>query len=80
MKLNVYSIFDILAEVFNKPFCDHTDASATRSFKASLQENHERNKEDYCLYRIGTFNDNTGETLAEKTPVKVYAPFTDDDS
>lgn len=58
MKLSVYSIYDKVAEVFNKPFTDINDATATRNFNASIEN--ERHKDDYELYCLGGFNDNSG--------------------
>lgn len=72
MKLHIYSIFDTVAEVFNKPFTDINDASATRSFMQSLDDN--KNKNDYVLYNMGTYDDSKGEIIGI-TPVKVVSGF-----
>ena len=62
----MYAIFDKVAEVFNKPFTEINDASATRAFKQSLEEN-KAVKEDYELYNVGTFTDHDGVIVQEKT-------------
>lgn len=72
MKLGLYSIYDNIAEVFNKPFTEINDNSATRSFVESL--NDRNNKTDYDLYRVGEFNDSNGELVSNKA-TKVYSGF-----
>lgn len=73
MKVNIYSIFDTVAEVFNKPFTEFNDASAQRAFIASLEEKL-TNKNDYVLYNIGTYDDSKGEIVG-CNPVKVCSGF-----
>lgn len=69
MKLHIYSIYDTLACVFNKPFTDINDASAERSFKQSAPE--QPHIKDYELFRLASLNDTSGEIIPEKNPVKV---------
>ena len=73
MKLSMYSIYDTIAEVFNKPFTSHNDADASRAFTQSL-ENNEATKEDYVLYRVADWNDATGEIIG-CIPMKVMSGF-----
>lgn len=73
MKLNVYSIYDNVAEVFNKPFTDINDGTATRAFTNSVSK--EINKDDFVLYRLGSFADNNGSLVSEVNPVKIYSGF-----
>jgi hypothetical protein len=72
MKMNMYSVYDSVAEVFNKPFTEHNNASAIRVFRQALKDN--PNKEDYGLYHIGTFLDSNGTLLGEKVQ-KVITGF-----
>ena len=62
---NMYSVYDKVPEVFNKPFVDLNDASAKRSFFTHLQES--KNPTDYELYYVGQFNDATGEIQHRET-------------
>ena len=55
MKLNLYSVFDRVAEVFNKPFTEINDQSAERAFKESLEES--KHAKDYDLYKLADFTD-----------------------
>ena len=74
MKMMMYSIYDTVAEVFNKPFMDHNDASACRAFDAAFVSGEKGNKDDYVLYRVGEFNDGSGE-LTPCLPSKVRTGF-----
>jgi hypothetical protein len=72
MKMNMYSIYDNVAEVFNKPFTEHNNSSAMRVFRQALIDN--PNKEDFALYHIGSFLDSNGTLLGEKV-TKVMTGF-----
>lgn len=68
MKTNVYSVFDEKAKVFSNPFYQHNDALAERSFiSVTIDPATQifRTPEDYRLYRLAVFDDETGrfETL-----------------
>lgn len=81
MILNVYSVFDSKTMVFNTPFFSHNDGSAARSFKdLSLDVNSSvsRNKSDYKLYRIGSYDDFSG-VLTPVSPVEFIATASDYD-
>ncbi len=73
MKLSMYSIYDTIAEVFNKPFTSHNDNDAMRAFTQSLQKA-DSNKDDYVLYRVADWNDSSGE-LTAILPFKVMTGF-----
>ena len=53
MRTNIYSIYDTIAKVFNKPFMEHNDETAKRSFKATAQD--QPHIGDYSLYHLGFF-------------------------
>ena len=74
MRQKMYSIFDSVAEIFNKPFLSHNDRDATRSFIQGINDQAFQNKGDYYLYLIGEFNDHTGE-ITPCIPEKVYSGF-----
>jgi len=76
MKLNAYSIYDTASGTFMRPFFTTADGQAMRSFKdISTDADHEIGKhpEDYTLYRLGIFNDNTGEFIPETPEVLATA-------
>lgn len=73
MKLNAYTIYDVASGIYMRPFFSQADGQAIRGFKdIACDADHEVGKhpEDYTLYRIGSFNDTTGEmkgdTVIEK--------------
>ena len=69
MKLKAYTIYDVASGVYMRPFFSQADGQATRGFKdIATDADHEVGKhpEDYTLYRIGTFNDGTGEIEGEQ--------------
>jgi len=73
MKLHVYTIYDVASGIYMRPFFQQTDGQATRSFSdIALDADHEIGKhpEDYTLFRIGQYNDNTGK-LEGEIPEKI---------
>jgi hypothetical protein len=74
MKLELYAIYDTIADVFNKPFTAHNDADAIRAFTQSFEQGNKANKEDYVLYSLGCYNDGNGE-ITPVVPLKVYSGF-----
>lgn len=71
MILNVYSVFDAKLAAYNVPFFARTDADANRSFGDLCIDARSRvaqHREDYSLYRLGQFDDETG-LLVPSTPV-----------
>lgn len=68
MKLNAYTIYDVASGVYMRPFFSQADGQAIRGFKdIATDADHEIGKhpEDYTLFRIGSFNDNTGKMEGE---------------
>jgi hypothetical protein len=68
-KYCVYSVYDKVSGVFNRPVFDLNHGSAIRNFSQSIEE--DRNKDDYVLYHIGTFDDSNGELIKEENPHKI---------
>jgi hypothetical protein len=61
MKLKMYSVKDVLAEIYNKPFCEINDATASRVFKQSISES--PHPDDFILYCVGEYYDHLGEVV-----------------
>lgn len=68
MKTPIYTIFDKKARVYNKPFFFPNDDVALRSASNLLSGESEiaLHPEDYTLYRIGTFCDDTAEIIYDE--------------
>jgi hypothetical protein len=69
MKQNMYSVYDTVAETFNIPFKELNNASAIRSFQHSVIE--QPHKDDYALYFVGTFDDDSGRYEIPKEPLRL---------
>ena len=66
----IYSIRDTKAEAFLKPFYLPNDNTAIRAVSDAIEQDQEfqKHKEDYILFQIGYFDDNTGEITSTETP------------
>lgn len=71
MKLHIYSVFDSVAEVFNKPFTDINDATAIRAFVEGIKDNPHKN--DYQLFYLGEYHDSTGDIIPVKSVKRIYS-------
>lgn len=74
MKTRVFSIFDAKAAVFGVPFFVHNDAMAVRLFSDLVNDPKSmvaRHPEDYSLYFVGTFEDDTALITGEVTPTSL---------
>lgn len=70
---HAYSIFDSKAAVFGPPIFFQNSALAIRSFTDYANDPSmmiHRHPEDFSLFQIGTFDDNTG-VLSSITPVSL---------
>lgn len=61
----MFAIRDSAAETFHPPFCARATGQATRDFATQINRADKDNPlylhpEDFELYRVGTYNDNTG--------------------
>lgn len=64
MKLNAYTIYDVASGAYMRPFFTGADGQAIRSFRdIATDADHEvgRHPQDYTLYRVGGFEETTGE-------------------
>lgn len=71
MVLKAYSIRDEKSEIFHLPFFKHTHGEAEREFKTLTNDNKStisKFPEDYDLFHIGTYDDNTGKFEPLVTP------------
>lgn len=71
MTQKIYSVRDAKTEFFSPPFLAHTHGEAERNFKQAC--NDEQSKitkfpEDYDLYYLGDYDDNTGKMAPIDTP------------
>lgn len=63
MNINVYSIFDTKAKVYQKPFFLMNDDVCIRAVKQAVNDvNTEihHNPEDFIVFQVGMFDDQTG--------------------
>lgn len=63
MKLNMYSIYDSAVNAYMRPFFCTADGQATRMLSDVARDpSHDIGKhpEDYALFRIGVFDEETG--------------------
>ena len=70
----VVSVKDRAAEVFNRPFCVPHRNVAIRDFTDEVNPQAADNQlskhpDDFDLYLLGEFNDNTGEFVFDGSPV-----------
>lgn len=71
MELKAFSIRDAKAEIFNPPFYKKTHGEAERDFKTLVNDPKSQvylYAEDYDLYFIGVYDDNTGKFMSLDTP------------
>lgn len=68
MRLNVYSVYDVAAGAYARPFFSQSDGEALRSFcDIAVDAEHPIGKhpEDYSLFRVGQWDDNKGKLVGE---------------
>ena len=75
MKLQMFSIYDIVSKLYARPFFDVNEATAKRNLRAAIRDPKSglaENVNDYRLYHIGEFDDQSGTfTVADHSPVYV---------
>lgn len=70
MTLKAFAIRDNKAEYFNTPFFQKSHGEAERSFKQLTNDNQStvsKYPEDFDLYYVGDYDDNTGTITALET-------------
>lgn len=63
MKQDVFSIYDHKAKAYSQPFHMVNEALAIRAFTANVNNPESAistNPEDFTLYKLGSFDDNSG--------------------
>ncbi len=68
MKVQIYAIFDQCSGIYEKPFFSTADALVKREFQdvaMDAESKLSKHPEHYSLWRLGTFDDNTGKLLDE---------------
>ena len=72
--LKAFAIRDSKAEYFNTPFFQKSHGEAERSFKQLTNDNQStvsKYPEDFDLYYLGEYDDNTGTLAALESPQHV---------
>lgn len=70
MQLIVMSVFDAASSAYGRPIFVHSIGSAVRSFGDEIRRDSPDNEMfrhpgDFSLWRIGSFDDNSGELCGE---------------
>lgn len=78
MKVKVFTVFDMKMQFFAQPFFEQQEASAIRSFSDAVNDANPKNMwylhpEDFQLYCIGTFDNETGVLESQLPQVLVNA-------
>lgn len=74
MKLQIYSIRDSKGEVFNTPFFQKTHGEAERNFRELVNDEKSmvsKYPEDFDLYHLGSYEDQSGKIEILPTPSHV---------
>lgn len=69
-----FSIRDSKGEVFNPPFYKHTHGEAERDFTSLVRDEKSmvsKYPEDFDLYHVGTYDDQTGVFKSLETPLHI---------
>ena len=63
MTLNFYAVKDLMTNKFMSPALSESDEVATRQFRSNITHINlwKDNPQDFDLWRLGTYNDETGE-------------------
>lgn len=75
MLLKMFSMYDAKAEIFNNPFFKSTPGEAERDFRTAVNDpksgHLHQYPEDYDLFFLGEYDDQTGKINALQTPQHV---------
>lgn len=74
MKINLYTIYDLKAGVYNKPFYMHNDSVVIRAMEDLIndpQNDIGRHPEDFIVWMLGTFDDNEAKFDLLENPVQI---------
>lgn len=72
--IGLYSFYDKLAKAFLPPFPAENDDVAIRTFEHALKQDNRygQHPQDYWLYRIGLFHQDSGVIEPEKDVVRIH--------
>ena len=76
MKLKIYSLYDLKAQIYSHPYYSLNDSVALRTFLQMGQDptsTVHHYPDDFKLYRIGDFDDATG-VLTPEHPFEILRP------
>jgi len=79
MTIKVFAIHDGKAKAFQQPFFSVTVGMAIRAFQDHCEDPKtiaHRHPEDFVLYELGTYDDNTGEIVTHN-PMSLAATATE---
>lgn len=65
----IYSVYDSKAQTYTPPFFQHQEAMALRTFTDCCNDpghTFGMHPDDYTLYHLGTYNDNSGTITQDK--------------
>lgn len=75
MKWEMFAVYDSKARCFFAPFTSQSVATARRAFAAAVNAAHDhgatmiqQHPEDFTLFRVGSFDDDTGVMTAMQPP------------
>jgi len=74
MVLKIFSVRDSKGEIFGQPFFQKTPGEAERSFKMLVNDSQSipsKYPEDFDLYYIGQFDDQSGKVQPIDTPMHI---------
>jgi len=69
MKINIYTSFDRVANLYGELNLAHNHGEAKRNFTTGIMDN--PHKDDYTLYYIGSYDPETGIVQAPEKPIWV---------
>jgi len=71
MKLQIFSVYDIKAQIFSRPMYLTHKGEAIRAFQDTVKDQNTmiaKHSEDYKLYKLGTFDETTGKFESLEVP------------
>jgi len=78
MVLQFFAVKDIKGNIFNRPFPEINQVNAIRGLSVVVNDPNSQIShfpQDFELFRVGTFNDETGIIIAEERPVFIESAF-----
>lgn len=76
MKNVIYSLYDVKACIYNKPFFEVSDGVAIRNVMSAAEDPNsmlKKHPEDFSLFRLGVYDDSNGTFVLDDRPQLVYA-------